>query len=224
MMRKLNVILWVASISLLLAPFVAARLYTSSDGKRMEADYLSSSDTHVTLKLKRNGREYTTPIEHLSKSDQEYVAGLKTSFEEEERGESAAEARITAADAAAQKIAQFAQKTLGKKVGNGECWTLADDAYKAAGVKRPGEGSRVWGRELNWDEEKVRPGDILELESAQFSNGGRSAANHTAVIIGCKRKGVITVYHQNWGVKKVTTQEFDLKSMTSGKAKIYRYE
>ncbi|MEM7383792.1 MAG: hypothetical protein AAF514_02510, partial [Verrucomicrobiota bacterium] len=201
-----------------------SRVYTNSDGKEIEADYVSSSDTHVTLKLKRNGKDYTFPIAQLSKADQAYVVEVRASLEKEEQQKASAEARIAAAAAAAEKISGFAEENLGKKVGDGECWTLADEAFRAAGVQRPGSDSRVWGREVNWKKEKARPGDILELESAHFSNGARSAEKHTAIIIKCRRKGVLTVCHQNWGGKEVTRMEFNLKGMTSGRATIYRYE
>ncbi len=81
----------------------------------------------------------------------------------------------------------FSQK--GKKVGNGECWTLAEEAFKFAGLKRQDRpGVREWGRVVDWKNEEVQPGDILELKDVRFSKS-MTGANHTAVIMFKGRGG-----------------------------------
>ncbi|MEM7393407.1 MAG: hypothetical protein AAF492_13770, partial [Verrucomicrobiota bacterium] len=125
--------------------------------------------------------------------------------------------------AAREKIVQFARDNMGKQVGNGECWTLANEAYKTAGIRRPGPGMRGWGREIDWTAELAVPGDILEMEHAVFP-GSRSGAAHTAVIVGCEEKGIVTVLHQNWGRKTVAQGSYNLHNLKSGKVKILRYE
>ena len=216
----------IAAALLFLGPLHAqSRIFTSSDGKIIEAEYLSSSESHVTLKLNRNGREYTIPIERLSNDDQQFVAELRASRETAAEAKAAADARAAEADAAAKKIAQFAQDNIGKTIGNGDCWTFANHAFIAAGVRRPGKATRVWGKEIDWREEKARPGDILELEKVVFASGIRTDGKHTAIIVGCKKKGVMTVCHQNQGGRKfVTTNVYDLNTVTSGTVKVYRYE
>src|SRR5262249_12326025 len=39
-----------------------------------------------------------------------------------------------------QKVLAYGQAQLGKEVGNGECWTLVDEALKAAGADTSGDG------------------------------------------------------------------------------------
>ena len=49
----------------------------------------------------------------------------------------------------APRVAAYCLAQHGRKVGNGECWTLADEAFKSAGTRRPGKDMRVWGRVVN---------------------------------------------------------------------------
>src|SRR5262249_30866524 len=61
-----------------------------------------------------------------------------------------------------RKVLQFARDNLGKKVGNGECATLAVEALAAAGARLPTPEEslvRAWSRRLR-AEEKPLPGDI----------------------------------------------------------------
>ena len=50
-----------------------ARTWTSSDGKKLEADYVSSTATEVTLKRSSDGRAFTLPLTRLSKADQAFI-------------------------------------------------------------------------------------------------------------------------------------------------------
>ncbi|HVK13128.1 MAG TPA: hypothetical protein VM597_30525, partial [Gemmataceae bacterium] len=59
---------------------------------------------------------------------------------------------VVASDAENEKVLAFAKSQLGKQVGDGECWSLANEAMKAAGVKSssdfqddPNKGDFVWG-------------------------------------------------------------------------------
>lgn len=49
------------------------RTWTSSDGKRLEADFVSSTETHVVLKRAKDGRTFTLPLARLSADDQTFV-------------------------------------------------------------------------------------------------------------------------------------------------------
>ncbi len=121
-------------------------------------------------------------------------------------------------------ITKFCKSKLGKQVGNGECWTLADEAFKACGLKRPGADMRVWGKIVDHKKEKLQPGDIVEFRSARFSDGGFTAPEHTAVVVkGGKRS--IVVAEQNWGGNKtVHERAMDLGGLVSGTLIIYRPE
>lgn len=212
------------AIVFLLGPFAriaVGRTYTNTEGKKIEADFISATETHVTLRLTKNGKMYTLPLEKLSAADCDYIEEQVEAKEEEAEalGEELARAEAIA------NVVKFVENNKGKKVGDGECWTLADEAYKAARVNRPSGDIRVWGRVVEWEDEDLKPGDIVEFESANFGNF-RTAEFHTAVITKPgRRKGSFEVHHQNWGAdKNVTIFEFNLKELTEGKVIVYRYD
>ena len=73
----------------------------------------------------------------------------------------------------------------GRKVGNGQCWTLAEQARKKAGIER--RGSRDWGKKV--DTKEVLPGDVMEIDRG-------AETGHTAVVYSNER-GKIYLIHQN---------------------------
>ena len=112
-----------------------------------------------------------------------------------------------------------------KQVGDGECWTLADQAFRKAKIKRPGGDMRVWGRQVDYKKEAPQAGDIVELEGVHFASGMRFDNKHTSVIVKTRGKYRITVCEQNIsGNKTVQEREYDLRGVKSGTVKIYRYE
>lgn len=120
-----------------------------------------------------------------------------------------------------KKVVQYCVKNLGNKVGNGECWTLANEALKYAGAK-----PAVWytfGREIGLGE--VVPGDILQFESARFEDANSYAImgtpNHTVVVYSVVGKDIY-ILHQNFGQKIVTSYKINFDQMTQGKAWAYR--
>ena len=50
------------------------RTWTSTDGRTLQAQYISSSAGKVTIKM--GSREYTLPLSWFSRQDQDYVAGV----------------------------------------------------------------------------------------------------------------------------------------------------
>lgn len=107
-------------------------------------------------------------------------------------------------------VLRFAKEQLGKKVGDGECTSLAFAALRDAKAKaRPmSEGAPVWGERIlvfkpgEGSTDKVLPGDILQFKDARFE--GKSyfqiAPFHTAVVTKVERDRLY-VLHQNWGPK-----------------------
>lgn len=113
-----------------------------------------------------------------------------------------------------QKVVSYARDNLGKRVGDGSCYTLAVEALGYAGA-RPfpldrTNGDYVWGERVESVKEAL-PGDILQFRDAEFRgkrrlSGGRwlswrySYAHHTAILTGVRERGkVITLLHQNVG-------------------------
>lgn len=122
----------------------------------------------------------------------------------------------------AKKIVAFAEKHIGKQVGDGQCWGLANLAYLSAGIKH--RGGYVWGRRVHWQTEGVRPGDIIQFKNARYPYA-YTDENHTAIILKVVGKSSVKVAHQHWnGVYRVTTTTIPLVYLRSGSQIVYRYE
>jgi hypothetical protein len=128
------------------------------------------------------------------------------------------------------EVLAFAEENAGKKVGNGECWTLADEALRAAGAKRPntgGFGVYVFGKEVAL--KKVLPGDILQFEGVRFERHKSDGSwywfefpHHTAVVAAAKGR-TITLWNQHVnGDKKVRKTVIDLDDLQKGTITAYR--
>ena len=59
-----------------------ARTWTSSDGKPLEAEFLSATETDVTLKRDSDNKTFTIPLTKLSEDDQEFVKAQEPTKEE----------------------------------------------------------------------------------------------------------------------------------------------
>ena len=95
----------------------------------------------------------------------------------------------------AKKIVTFAEQHIGKKVGDGQCWGLANLAYLYAGIRH--RGGYVWGRRIHWQTEGVRPGDIIQFSNARYPYA-YTDENHTAIILK------VVVFPQPDGPNNVT--------------------
>ena len=166
--------------------------------------------------VRRNdGQKFVLMLDKLSDDDRTWLKAKENA--------AAAKEQAAAVQAA---IVKWCKSQNGQQVGNGECWTLANEAFKNCGAKRPGGDLRGWGRKLDFPKEKPQPGDIVEYRKASFSNGSRTGEKHTAVVTGLgKKKGSLLISEQNWnGVKKVREVEFDPATLTSGEMMFYRPE
>ena len=115
-----------------------------------------------------------------------------------------------------KKVLEFCEANLGKKVGDGECATLATHALRKAKVKPSSYSIRtadyVWGKlvrtvtagtNLTGD---VLPGDILQFRDAVFKGKvgrttvGATFSHHTAIVAAVKKDGkVLEILNQNTG-------------------------
>jgi len=126
----------------------------------------------------------------------------------------------------AKPVVAFCRTHQGKKVGDGQCWALADEAMKSAGKSRPGSDMRVWGRVVDPAWESVLAGDIIEFENARFRDARMTVitgSHHTAVVMTDESAGNFVVAEQNFGGgKRVSFREMSLKTQVSGKVVVYR--
>ncbi|CAL3964758.1 hypothetical protein PZA11_002313 [Diplocarpon coronariae] len=150
-----------------------------------------------------------------------------------------------------ESVATWCESQMGQQVGNGECWTLADEALKAVAQTCTPSGqepcmpsqSLVHGHVLyTYCPAKsalpdppggilaagVARGDIVQILKARFesANGSWATAgdpDHTAVVTGVEPSGVLRVVQQNVGnVKKVMEGKYDMSEMTTGEVRIFR--
>lgn len=128
-----------------------------------------------------------------------------------------------AVDASPHSLVKFCRAHRGKKVGDGECWALANEGFKATGRKRPGPDLRVWGQPVNWRREAILPGDILECEKTRFADGSTVPTKHTAVVIHVYGGPRVRIAEQNSaGRYYVTERDLDLGTVRSGRVALYR--
>jgi hypothetical protein len=127
-------------------------------------------------------------------------------------------------------ILAFVKSVMGKTVGSGECWDLAQEALDAGGAdwSRPFQ----FGLPLDPERDEIRAGDIIQFKSVRIEkrleNGGKlfhtiGAPDHTAIIIGVEGKKKYRLAQQNSDRRRyVVASDVDLNSITSGKFWIYR--
>lgn len=126
------------------------------------------------------------------------------------------------------RVLEFVEGHYGKRVGRGECWDLAAEALNAAQARW--DGRLEYGRLVDHTKEEVLPGDIIQLEEAEFrweeagAVNGITMPHHTVVVTGIKSQGVFTIAHQNMeGIgRKVGAGELVLSRLIKGRALIYR--
>jgi hypothetical protein len=120
-----------------------------------------------------------------------------------------------------RRVLQYSLSQMGRKVGNGECWTLAAQALRQSGAR--GANNFNFGREIALA--KIQPGDILQFKSARFEFGRSyyffGTPDHT-VIVSDVQGSKVSILHQNFGKKIVTKLTIDFKNMTKGKVWAWR--
>lgn len=139
-----------------------------------------------------------------------------------------------------------------QQVGDGECWTLANEALLAVGAKASSQGREPCMSSQSYvhgfliysyipatspypeprggiQEAGVARGDILQLLSTHFkAKDGRSekwagAPDHTAVVVGVEPDGVLRLVEQNiGGVKIVREGSYDMSELVRGEVRIFR--
>lgn len=121
-----------------------------------------------------------------------------------------------------QKILQFAVSHLGQQVGNGECWTLAAEAMKAAGAQPP--DGYTFGDEIPL--RSIKPGDVLQFTTARFDEPGfyaiMGAPNHTAIVYSGTGDRVFILQQNFNGNRTVSTFDINLANLTSGRVQAFR--
>jgi hypothetical protein len=116
----------------------------------------------------------------------------------------------------ADRIVSFARQRLTHRVGDGQCYALADRALSGAGAKSaPDHGEitpdadYVWGRSVTLSQ--LQPGDVIQFRDYEFtrtvvtetSSGTTTTEaagdrpHHTAIVERVGPQGEVTVLEQN---------------------------
>lgn len=127
-----------------------------------------------------------------------------------------------------KKIIAFIKTKIKKKVGNGQCWTLAQQALNSVDAKW--DGLYVYGNLLNPKTDCIYPGDIIQFEKIkiEYTNGNgwyqEEMGHHTAIIYKVNAKGNYDLADQNFGKgrKRVGITNHEIKNITQGEFFIYR--
>ncbi len=124
-------------------------------------------------------------------------------------------------------VIEFADANLGRQVGRGECWDLADQALASAEARRPlidypGQ-TYVFGRPVGVDQ--VQPGDILQIDDVTFP-GLWTIHHHTAVVHDVSGTRVRFIEQNVAGVRRVVLNDvwYDLAARRGGTLTIFRPE
>lgn len=128
-----------------------------------------------------------------------------------------------------EMVVIFCERMLGKTVGDGECWTLANEALKVSNAHTPRQPDvYVFGHKLPTVAAAL-PGDVMQFRNAVIGGStygvpGRFDGQHTAVIRQVLGSGAFEIMHQNWGApgKTVSITTLDLNLLDSGNVSIYR--
>jgi len=127
-----------------------------------------------------------------------------------------------------QQILRFASSKLGRKVGDGECFALADQALRSVGAATAEDFCTVGpNTDYVWISRTVepsdaRPGDILQVRTFSVlrrsarpdgswneETSTRGSPNHTAVVVSARSEGdivILTILEQNVTIGSVGNQ------------------
>jgi hypothetical protein len=128
-----------------------------------------------------------------------------------------------------QKVLDYVNTVIGKKVGAGECWDLANEAltYAQAKWKFP----NTFGKPYDYKKETILPGDLIQLSNVTIeTRTGNSVstitmAKHTAIVYSVGDNGKIKIAEQNFNnIRKIVLNDWNLTDVKKGKLQFYRPE
>lgn len=125
------------------------------------------------------------------------------------------------------KIVEYVNTVIGKKVGRGECWDLANEALTYANAKW--ELPTKFGKPFDYKKEKVLAGDLIQINNVVMESRTDTSlvrwkmVEHTAIVYSTAEKGQIRIAEQNVnGVRKVMLSNWNLNDVKSGTLQFYR--
>lgn len=132
-----------------------------------------------------------------------------------------------------QKVVDYVDSAIGKKIGRGECWDLAAAALDHAGAYLDRSSQKsiyVFGKKINPKKEKVFPGDVIQIEGLKLEYTKNNMiytenmSHHTAIVYEVLGDDHFKIAHQNtsFSGRKVGLSELDMKNIKKGNIIFYR--
>jgi hypothetical protein len=209
----------------------AARFADTDQGRALAEQVTAAEKARDDARASGSTDDVSSTAMQLLSAKSAYASALKSQLDADPDVKAAAAVQRAAIvrqsqmPALNQQILDFAIKHIGTEVGNGECWTLADDAMRSANATHP--AIYVWGRPLGTND-RVFPGDIIQFTTVRLQNGTwweiLGDPNHTAIVREVKSTGVYVILHQNYGKpgKVVSELTINLNTKTAGEFVVYR--
>jgi hypothetical protein len=126
-----------------------------------------------------------------------------------------------------QKVLEYVNTVIGKKVDAGECWDLANQALTYAKAKWT--FPTTFGKAYDYKKAPILPGDLVQLSNVTIESKNGNAISritmqkHTVVVYSVEENGKIHVAEQNFNnVRKVVINEWNLNDVKKGKLQFYR--
>ena len=116
----------------------------------------------------------------------------------------------------ADRILSFIRRRQGERVGDGECFALADSALRSADARSAADygtitahADYVWGRAVTLAD--LQPGDVIQFRNYRYEReiveetrdgtatrqDTQSRPHHTAIVLSVGSNGAVTVWEQN---------------------------
>jgi len=128
-----------------------------------------------------------------------------------------------------QKILNYVNKNMGKRIGRGECWDVVAEALNSCHAKW--DKNFVFGKAIDYTKACVFPGDIIQLNDALMLDESVKGAlvydeypQHSAIILKVINKQEYILADQNYGLgkNKLNSHSINLKNLKRGKVQVYR--
>lgn len=127
-----------------------------------------------------------------------------------------------------ERVAAYAEAAVGRRVGRGECWDLAQYALNDAGARW--DGYYGFGEKLDTMIVPVQRGDIAQFEGVLVERGTETSmeqatmGHHTAIVLSVQGPGHFLLAHQNFGRagRKVSRYELVMADVKRGTITFYR--
>ena len=131
-----------------------------------------------------------------------------------------------------QQIVGYTEKVIGKSIGRGECWDLADYVLTATDAEFDKSSNKtlyIFGELYDPDQESILPGDIIQFQDVEVKEKEGNIIytsnykHHTAIVYQVLNKKRIKLAHQNtsFSARTVGVNVLNLEDVSKGRMFFY---